>query len=300
MNAFIEKYDRDATLVIRAFAITKRTNRQLQAKELTILRQAVDVVVPHLVGTCGMTSIEFEVLLFHAAVISPDEQLEFLDTVVEIIRATRPEGWLTEYDTWFLNFVSQLHDALADAQEGRQGESSASVSFTADSTLQDSVPVLASSNNVSQAWSGNTSQMANPAASILSESSVASYWSMSSSLLFPTSTSAAAYVVSSGGAQTPSSMLTSSSIPSSLDNLTRMNFQNWPMVRPEATLAMGSEVNPTFTENSYLDSFMGLLETQAPSRLDESQNDNTPDWLVNSLDYDFAALIASIDETNTG
>ncbi|KAH7245448.1 hypothetical protein BKA59DRAFT_527096 [Fusarium tricinctum] len=194
MNAFIEKYDRNATLVIRAFATTKRTNRQLQAKELTILRQAVDVVVPHLVGTCGMTSIEFEVLLFHAAVIGPDEQLEFLDTVVEIIRATRPEGWLTEYDTWFLNFVSQLHDALADAQEGRQGESSASVSFTADSTLQDSVPVLASSNNVSQAWSGNTSQMANPAASILSESSVASYWSMSSSLLFPTSTSAAAYV----------------------------------------------------------------------------------------------------------
>ncbi|KAH6954561.1 hypothetical protein DER45DRAFT_632953 [Fusarium avenaceum] len=264
MNALIEKYEHNATLVIRAFAITKRTNRQLQARELTILKQAVDVVVPHLADTCGMTCIEFEILLLHAAVINPEKTLDFLDTAVEFITVIRPESWLTEYDMWFLKFVSQLRNALDVAQNGRQGESSASVSFAADSTLQASVPVLASFNNVFQAWSGNTSQMANPAASILGESSR------------PICT------------------------PGAVDNFTGIHFRDWLMAPLEANLAMGFEVQPTLTENPHLDSSMGLPETQVPSSLDGFQNDNTPDWLANSLDYDLAALIASINETNTG
>ncbi|KIL94050.1 hypothetical protein FAVG1_02612 [Fusarium avenaceum] len=300
MNALIEKYEHNATLVIRAFAITKRTNRQLQARELTILKQAVDVVVPHLADTCGMTCIEFEILLLHAAVMNPENTVDFLDTAVEFITVIRPESWLTEYDMWFLKFVSQLRNALDVAQNGRQGESSASVSFAADSTLQASVPVLASFNHVFQAWSGNTSQMANPAASILSEPSVASCWNITSSPLFLTNTSVAAYMASSGGAQTPSNMLNPSSTPGAVDNFTGVSFQNWLMEPPEANLATGFEVQPFLTENSYLDSSMGLPETQVPSSLDGFQNDNTPDWLVNSLDYDLAALIASIKETNTG
>lgn len=303
MNSFIEKYDRNATLVIRAFAIAKRTNRQLQARELTILRQAVDVIIPHLVGTCGMTSIELEVLLFHAAVINPDEQLDFLDTVVEIITATRPGRWLTEYDTWFLEFVSQLRKALrkalTDAQEDRQGGSNVLASFTADSTLQASVPVLASSNSAFQAWSGNTSQMANLDVSILSGPSVASCWNISSSLLPATETLALTSMVSSGGAQTPCSMLISSSTPSIIDNFTG-TIQNWHVTPQWAPQTMEFEANTTFPQSSYLDSSMGLPETQAPGGLGGFQYDDFPDWLVNSLDYDHAALIASIHETNMG
>jgi hypothetical protein len=192
MNAFIRKFGPNATLVVRAFAIAKRNNRQLKVRELMILKQAVDVVVPHLAGTCGMTSIEFDVLLFHAAIIKPEEKLDFLNTAAEIIKVTRPEGWFTEYDTWFLKFVSQLLDALPVAQLARQDESSAPVSFGADSTLQASVSVLVPSNNVFQAWSGNTSQTASSDASILSESGAASCRSISSSLLSATNTSAPA------------------------------------------------------------------------------------------------------------
>ncbi|SPJ81552.1 uncharacterized protein FTOL_08957 [Fusarium torulosum] len=266
MNAFIEKFGPNATLVVRAFAIAKRNNRQLQVRELTILKQAVDVVVPHLAGTSGMTSIEFDVLLFHVAVIKPEERLDFLNTAAEIIKVTRPEGWFTEYDMWFLKFVSQLLDALPVAQLARQGESSAPVSFAADSTLQASVSVLAPTNNPFQAWSGNTSQTASSDASILSESGVASCRSISSSLLSATNTSATAYMVSSGGAKTSSSTL-------------------------------GSVHN--FEGTNYLGSTR-LPETQAPGSFDGSQNADFPDWLANPLDYDLAALIDSIGKANMG
>jgi hypothetical protein len=270
MNAFIEKFGPNATLVVRAFTIAKRNNRQLQVRELTILKQAVDVIVPHLAGTSGMTSIEFDVLLFHAAVIKPEDKLDFLNSAVEIIRATRPEGWFTEYDTWFPKFVSQLLDALPVAQQALQGESSASVSFAADSTLHASVPVSAPSNNLFQAWSSNNSQIASPDASILSESGVASCRSISSSLLSATNTSVPGYMVSSGGTQTSSRMLTSSSTSGSVNR---------------------------FTGTNYLDS-MGLPKTQAPGNLDGSQNADFPDWLANPLDYDLAALIDSIEKAN--
>ncbi|KAM0193871.1 hypothetical protein ACHAPA_009038 [Fusarium lateritium] len=190
MNAFIEKFGPNATLVVRAFAIAKRNNRQLQARELTILAQAVDIIVPHLAGTSGMTSIEFEVLLFHGAVINPEETLDFLNSAAEIIKATRPEGWFTEYDTWFLMFVSQLHDTLLAARQAQQGESSAPVSFAANSMLQASAPVFTPLNNGFQAWPGNNSQMVSPDASILTESGTASYQSIFSSLLPATEHSA--------------------------------------------------------------------------------------------------------------
>ncbi|KAM0227803.1 hypothetical protein ACHAP5_012104 [Fusarium lateritium] len=189
MNAFIEKFGPNATLVVRAFAIAKRNNRQLQARELTILSEAVDVIVPHLAGTSGMTSIEFEVLMFHGAVINPEETLDFLNSAVEIIKATRPEGWFTEYDTWFLMFVSQLHDTLLAARQAHQGENSAPVSFAADPTLQASAPVF-TLNNGFQAWPSNNSQMVSPDASILTESGAASYQSIFSSLLPATEHSA--------------------------------------------------------------------------------------------------------------
>lgn len=57
-------------------------------------------------------------------------------------------------------------------------------------------------------------------------------------LLYPTDTSAAAYMVSSGGAQTPSNMLTSPSTPSSFDNFTGMNFQNWLMALPSMSITI--------------------------------------------------------------
>jgi hypothetical protein len=79
-------------------------------------------------------------------------------------------------------------------------------------------------------------------------------------------------MVSSGGAQTSSSMLTSSSTPSSANNFTGMN---------------------------YLDS-MRLPETQAPVSLDGSQNVDFSDWLANPVDYDLAALMDSIEKANMG
>ncbi|KAF5664803.1 alcohol dehydrogenase [Fusarium heterosporum] len=97
MLSFVEKYGSTiGTLIVRAFIIAKRNNKQLADRESQIVNEAFNAIIPNLVGTIGLNSMEFEILVFRAAMVNLEEQLDFFNAAAEIIKSTRPEECLTE------------------------------------------------------------------------------------------------------------------------------------------------------------------------------------------------------------
>ncbi|KAH7234993.1 uncharacterized protein BKA55DRAFT_544177 [Fusarium redolens] len=116
-------YNRGA-IILDAFSIvTNHDQQELSSTDRDTLEQAVDDIMLVLGRMEGLTFVEFEVLVAYAARIDPTEQLNFLDTLVDIIRASRKVDSFTEYDKKFLNFVEGIRNGLAAARGANFGVS---------------------------------------------------------------------------------------------------------------------------------------------------------------------------------
>ncbi|KAF4993429.1 hypothetical protein FGRMN_6517 [Fusarium graminum] len=275
MHSFVQKYGPVlSTLIVRAFTIAKRNNRQLTYRESQIMNEASNAIIPNLVGTIGLNSIEFEVLVCHAAMIDPEEQLDFLNAAVEIIKSTRPEECLTEYDQSFLNFVAQLLEALSNTQQINQSESVLPVPSAAES-IQASPQELASLNDALLSQPQSLIQTVSVGSSMISESSISSCHSISSVIL---STNTLMH-----------------------DHIVDNNLQDRTASLQEAPQMMYTGISQAPGDFN-LNPLLVMSETGVSDEPSQDQTTDCLDWnfLVSESDQeaDLQALIQSINEVN--
>ncbi|QGI70765.1 hypothetical protein CEK26_003100 [Fusarium fujikuroi] len=123
MESIWNKYSDDRAAVIEdAFTIAmNRGQQEWSNADRDAMSQAVDDIVFSLGGEEGLTFVEFEVLVTHAARVDPRSQLGFLDSVSDTIRASRSPEAFSEYDERFLNFVVGIHNGLTVARGANLG-----------------------------------------------------------------------------------------------------------------------------------------------------------------------------------
>ncbi|CCT75490.1 uncharacterized protein FFUJ_11514 [Fusarium fujikuroi IMI 58289] len=123
MESIWNKYSDDRAAVIEdTFTIAmNRGQQEWSNADRDAMSQAVDDIVFSLGGEEGLTFVEFEVLVTHAARVDPRSQLGFLDSVSDTIRASRSPEAFSEYDERFLNFVVGIHNGLTVARGANLG-----------------------------------------------------------------------------------------------------------------------------------------------------------------------------------
>ncbi|KAM0342546.1 hypothetical protein ACHAPU_009396 [Fusarium lateritium] len=272
MHSFVEKYGSIlSTVIVRAFVIAKRNNRQLTDMESQIMNRASNAIIPNLVGTIGLNSIEFEVLVFYAAMLNPEEQLGFLNAAAEIISSTRPQEYLTEYDQVFLDFVAQLLEAISNAQQANQGELIPPVPFATESMQQ------APFNDALPAQSQSFIQTVSVDMSMISESSITSCHTLYSAILS-----------------------TNTLMP---DHTVGTNFHDQTTSLSEATQTTNSGTLQA-PGGFYSDLLGDVSETEAPDYVSQEPTTDSLDWdfpdSESDWEADLQALVQSINEINMG
>ncbi|KAF4944830.1 hypothetical protein FGADI_12425 [Fusarium gaditjirri] len=105
-------YDRAAVIEVAFSIATNCSQPEWLRPEEEAMSQAVDDIVFSLGGDEGLTFVEFEILAAYAARVDSRTQLEFLENLVDIIRASSRFESFSEYDQRFLDFVASIHNGL--------------------------------------------------------------------------------------------------------------------------------------------------------------------------------------------
>ncbi|KAF5017276.1 hypothetical protein F66182_10813 [Fusarium sp. NRRL 66182] len=256
MEELIQKLGSNTAIVIRAFSSLRLCSGQLPPMELQFLNQAVEAITIQLQGNCGLSMIEFEVLVGYAARLDPTEQLPFLTTRANIIRSARPANALTEYDGEFLQFVYHiLFGLLSNAQTPDAAQDTA-LAFAQSSTAQQtgrSVAIPFAHNETPDGFFAEP-EVSNPP--FESGMWATSSNSMSSTISSDNNTSGSSSISNSVIMSATSGMFTVSSIPIISTQITSFNISSWmegltdmPQVGDLDSIPFAGLLNSSFIES---------------------------------------------------